>query len=150
MNFHAFISYSHIDKPLARKLHRALENFARPWIGSRRIRVFLDKTSLGADPALSKKLKAALDGSDWLILMASKAAASSPWVAMECRYWLETKQADRIIFVLLDGDILWDGNGKDFDWRATDVLPQVFACRQGEIPNYDEMPFYVDVRDTLN
>ena len=51
--YKAFISYSHAeDSALAAAVHTALHRFARPWYRLRAMRVFRDKTSMSANPAL--------------------------------------------------------------------------------------------------
>ena len=79
MRYAAFISYSHAaDGALAPKLQQALHNFAKPWYQRRALRVFRDKTSLAANPALWPAIEAALGDSLWFLYMASPQAAQSP------------------------------------------------------------------------
>ena len=74
----AFISYSHAaDGKLAPALQRALHDFAKPWYQLRALRVFRDKTSLAANPALWQAIESALGDSVWFLYMASPMAAQS-------------------------------------------------------------------------
>lgn len=94
--YRAFLSYAHRDEAAARALHRALEGYRVPsrLVGQdtclgpapRRLgRVFRDRDELSAVGQLSDVLKAALADSQFLIVVASKAAAASKWVNEEVR-----------------------------------------------------------------
>ncbi len=52
---------------------------------------------------------AALDESEWFVLLASSESARSPWVNREIEHWLETKSAERILSVVTEGTWVWDG-----------------------------------------
>lgn len=121
--YRAFISYSHArDQPLAAALARALERFARPWWKLRAMRVFVDQHSLGANAALWKTIERALGASEWLLLLASPAAAASPWVCQEVAWWLAHRSPERILIALTDGGIVWQGQA--FDAARSDALPE--------------------------
>jgi tetratricopeptide (TPR) repeat protein len=92
--YRAFISYSHADKAIARKLHRQLEGYAMPKrlvggtgsrgnIPARLTPIFRDIDELPASDDLSAEIKAALAASDALIVLCSPAAFQSEWVARE-------------------------------------------------------------------
>jgi hypothetical protein len=93
--YDAFISYSHAqDRLIADALQREMQRFGVPWyrhrplppgspaqVGSLRpLLVFRDITNLAATPGLWPDIERALGMSEWFILMASPAAARSPWV----------------------------------------------------------------------
>ena len=90
-----------------RRLQAGLQRFAKPWWRRRAVRIFRDKTSLAANPELWSSITKAMDRSDWFILLLSPEAAASEWVNREIDYWLETKQASRIIPVVTDGAFSW-------------------------------------------
>ena len=95
-DYDGFISYSHaVDGRLAPALQRGLHRFAKPWYRLRALRVFRDETSLSATPELWPSIVEALDGSRWLILLASPEAAESPWVNDEVAHWCATDVATR-------------------------------------------------------
>src|SRR3954469_886351 len=90
--YDAFISYSRaVDGKLAPALQRGLQRFAKPWYRMRALRVFRDDASLSASPDLWGSIQQALDGSRYFILLASPAAAQSPWVAKEAEHWIEQR-----------------------------------------------------------
>ncbi|HEY7564221.1 MAG TPA: toll/interleukin-1 receptor domain-containing protein, partial [Acidimicrobiia bacterium] len=109
VRFDGFISYSHTaDELLAPRLQAALQTFAKPWWKRRALRVFRDESSLSANPHLWSSISAALDASDWFILLTSPEAASSIWVDREVAYWREHKDPEKILPVLTDGTLAWD------------------------------------------
>ena len=68
----AFLSYSRaVDGQLAPRLQQALQRFAKPWYRRRAVRVFRDDANLSANPGLWSSIQAALDGSEYFILLAS-------------------------------------------------------------------------------
>lgn len=92
--YRAFISYSHSDRSCADWLHRALEAYRLPArlvgtetllgpVPARLAPVFRDRDELPASGDLSAELRAALDRSAALVLIASPAAARSRWVNEE-------------------------------------------------------------------
>ena len=128
--YDAFISYSRDpDGAIARELQYALQHVARGWLQRRSMRVFLDKTAMPVGGALWESLQAALDDSRYLVLIASPASASRPWVSREVAYWISDQaRLDDLVIVLADGKIRWDDQLGDFDWSLPDnALPAVLA-----------------------
>ena len=85
--YKAFISYSHADADAARWLHRRLEGFVMPKrlvgrpgtrgpISPRLVPIFKDREDLPAAHDLTGEVRAALDASDCLIVLATPAAAA--------------------------------------------------------------------------
>ena len=139
--YQAFLSYSHeSDAPLAASLHNSLSRLAKPWYRLRSMRIFLDKTSLAANPALWESIENALGQSEHFLLLASPASAASPWVHQEVEWWLHNRSAQTLILCLTAGDILWDRGAGDFDWQNTTALPQSL---KGAFP---AEPLYADFR----
>ncbi len=95
--YRAFISYSHQEQDLARRLHARLETFVIPGdvasalAGQALGAVFLDEAVLGAAHDLSNTIRHALDNADALVLLASPAAAKSRWVNEEVIYFRAQK-----------------------------------------------------------
>jgi WD40 repeat protein len=139
--YKAFMSYSHAaDDRLAPALQSALHRFGKPWYRLRIFSVFRDKASLSANPALWPAIEAALSQSEYFILLASPAAAQSPWVEREVRWWLDSRSTKQLLLVQTDGEIAWDQATGDFDWtRSTCVPPALRGTFESE-------PLYVDVR----
>ena len=148
--YHAFISYSHPQDDVAAALQREVRRFGVPWYshataplhgptGTRRpLRIFRYVTDVAVAPALWPRILVALSRSQWFILVASPAAAQSPWVRLELDWWLAHRSAQRILIALADGRIVW--GDRDFDWAATDALPPTLAGV------YPQEPAWVDLR----
>ncbi|MBR0279188.1 MAG: SEL1-like repeat protein, partial [Synergistaceae bacterium] len=111
--YYAFISYSHNDKKIAKKLHVWLEHYNLPSkvIGShpdlpKKLRpVFIDESDLvDKKGSLSEALKGYLNESQYLILICSPSSAKSPYVNDEVDYFMnELERGDRIIPLIVDG-----------------------------------------------
>ena len=134
--YDGFVSYSHAaDDLLAPRLQAGLQRFAKPWWKRRALRIFRDESSLSANPHLWSSITDALDESGWFVLLLSPEAAESEWVNQEIEYWLEHKDADRIIPVLTDGNFAWTSAG-----IAGDAVP---ATLHGA---FSDEPRWVDLR----
>lgn len=141
MIYKAFLSYSHAaDGQLAPAVQKALHGLAKPLFQLRAVRVFRDKSSLSANPALWPAIERALSESEFFLLLASPQAAASPWVIREIQWWLTNRSVDKILVLLTEGEIAWDTSANDFDWTKVTALPRIFG---GWFP--DE-PLYVDLR----
>ena len=139
VRFDGFISYSHTaDELLAPRLQAALQTFAKPWWKRRAVRVFRDQSSLSANPHLWSSITAALDASDWFILLSSPEAAASSWVDREVAYWKDHKDPERILPVLTDGTLTWDDASGRLDPHSS-VPPSLLDAFTGE-------PRWVDLR----
>lgn len=139
--YQAFLSYSHeSDAPLAAALHSSLGRLAKPWYRLRSMRIFLDKTSLSANPALWQSIENALGQSEHFLLLASPASAASRWVHQEVEWWLHNRSVETLVLCLSAGDILWDQGAGDFDWQKTTALP---PSLKGAFP---AEPLYADFR----
>ena len=140
-DYQAFLSYSHAaDARLAPALQRGLQRVAKPWYRRSRVKVFLDATSLSANAALWPEIERQLARCAWFVLMASPAAAASPWVGREIAWWLQHRGPDRLLIVLSDGELAWDARRGDFDWTRSTALPT------GLRGAYASEPLYVDLR----
>jgi len=141
LKYDAFLSYSHAaDGMLAPSLQAGLQAFARPWNRLRAIRVFRDKTGLAVTPSLWPAITAALDASEYFVLLASPRAVESDWVHQEVTYWLQHREAARILIVVTDGQIAWDPAANDFDWTVTTCVPEVIRTK------VTEQPLWLDLR----
>ncbi len=116
MRYWAFLSYSRQDEQWARALHSRLEGYriprpARPvavppGLPNERLRpIFRDKDELAASSDLGASLRAALDASRFLIVLASRSSAASAWVNAEVRHFIDTGRAADILVVVIDGEI---------------------------------------------
>lgn len=113
--YRAFISYSHRDKDLAQRLHRAVESYRIPAklvgrvtaVGEtpRRLRpIFRDREELPASGDLSAELSAALRQSQFLVVICSPAAAASRWVNEEILQFKRVHGDARVLAVVADGE----------------------------------------------
>jgi hypothetical protein len=124
LKYNAFVSYSHdSDARLASSLQSSLSRFAKPWYRLRTMRIFQDKNSLSANPALWESIEQALGQTEYFLLLASPASAKSVWVHKEVEWWLQNRSVNKLIVGLTDGNIAWDNGAGDFDWNVTTALP---------------------------
>ncbi len=141
--YDAFISYNHAaDGQLAVALKRDLQRFAKKWYARRAMRVFLDRESLEATASLGDALDDKLRGARYLILLASRESAQSPWCDHEAQFWLRERGPDSLLLVLTDAesDVRWDWDNDRFDPEASTALPPAL------IDGYPEQPLYTDLR----
>jgi hypothetical protein len=73
-----FLSHSHQDKRAARRLARELRPYGLP--------IWVDEAELRLGAELSVTLRAQIEESDVLVVVASAASAASTWVALEVRH----------------------------------------------------------------
>lgn len=110
----AFISYRHkkYDSFLASVLHSRIEQYLVPkelqqeGCPKRLGRVFRDKEELAAAPDLTKEICQALDASENLIVLCTKAttAEDSHWVAREIAYFRKHHPDRKVFAVLAQGE----------------------------------------------
>lgn len=154
--YDAFISYSHrADQTLAPRLQRGLERMAKPLLKLKAVDIFRDGTGLGAGGELWPDIARPMDGSEYLILLCSVAAATvapdkPDWVGREITRWRANKGVDRIILVLTDGPtarsgddaqggLKWDEKAGDFDRAGSPSLhPSLFGA-------FPREPFFIDL-----
>lgn len=112
--YRAFLSYSHRDKAWGEWLHRALENYVigRDLVGRStpvgpvppRLRpIFRDREDFSAGPSLAAQTIAALEASQFLIVVCSPNAAKSEYVNEEVRRFKVLGRSDYIIPVIVAG-----------------------------------------------
>jgi tetratricopeptide (TPR) repeat protein len=94
LRYWAFLSYSHHDKLVARRLQRQLETYRLPRrlvgretaegpVPARASPVFRDRDELHAGADLKASVQEALSRSRWLIVVCTPDSARSPWVNRE-------------------------------------------------------------------
>jgi hypothetical protein len=103
------------------------------------MRVFRDETNLSVSPGLWSSIEAALGSSEYFILLISPDAAISKWISNEVEYWISHRSPDTMLFILTDGDIVWDAERGDFDWTLS-AVPKILKAV------YREEPLWVDLR----
>ena len=110
--YKAFISYRHTppDEEIAKKLHTAIETYSVPKdirekLGiSKMGRVFRDQEELPLSQDLGGDIRAALENSEWLIVICSPRYLESKWCNAELDYFIELGKRDHILAVLADGE----------------------------------------------
>jgi eukaryotic-like serine/threonine-protein kinase len=113
--YRAFLSYSHRDKRWGEWLHRDLETYAigKDLIGRataagsvpKMLRpIFRDREDFSAGPSLAAQTIAALEASQFLIVVCSPNAAKSEYVNEEVRRFKALGRSDSIIPVIVGGN----------------------------------------------
>jgi eukaryotic-like serine/threonine-protein kinase len=113
--YYAFLSYSHRDKELADWLHRELERFRVPHslagkltangVVPRRLSpVFRDQQDLSAGGDLAEEIKAALAASQFLVVLCSPTAATSPWTNQEIESFKRTRPEGCVLAAVAAGE----------------------------------------------
>ena len=113
--YRAFISYSHRDTPWARWLHNALERYRidRDLIGRespaglvpKTLRpIFRDRDEFSAGHSLTEQSLAALNASQFLVVLCSPNAARSKYVNEEVRYFKAKRGGSRVIPIIVGGE----------------------------------------------
>lgn len=112
--YRAFISYSHVDEKVARRLQRWLETYRIPArlvgrttaqgaVPHRLSPIFRDRTELPASTSLANAVKAAIAESASLIVLCSPDAAQSRWVGEEIAYFRAMHPDRPVLAALLRG-----------------------------------------------
>lgn len=113
--YKAFLSHSHRDKAWGEWLHRALENYKidKELIGRetsvgpvpKTLRpIFRDRDDFSAGPSLSRQTSAALEASQFLVVICSPNAAKSRYVNEEIHCFRTMGRAERVIPIIVDGE----------------------------------------------
>ena len=109
--YYAFISYSHKDKEIAKKLQKFLQSWhlpsklqkSYPELPKKLSPVFIDESNLvgiGLQEALQKNL----DASNYLIVICSPNSAESKYVNQEVAHFIEIGRKAHIIPLIVDGE----------------------------------------------
>lgn len=109
--YYAFISYSHADKKIAKKLQRKLEHYHlpaalqknNPDLPKKLSPIFIDDSDLVGKGNLKTALQENLDRSNYLIVICSPNSAKSEYVNDEVNYFIKLGRSDHIIPFIVDG-----------------------------------------------
>ena len=112
MRYTAFISYRRTDRDLAvaKEVQQSLERFRVPGAirragGKERIgRIFRDQSEMEITSDLSAQLMAALEASDYLIVICSEKYSQSPWCLQELETFVKMRGREKVLCVLSEGD----------------------------------------------
>lgn len=141
MKYLTFISYRHeaLSRLHAESLEAAIKSYAKP-IWQPPAPVFRDERVLRPGDNLPGSIRRALEGSSFLIYLASPGAATSWWVCDELRIWCdELGRADRLLIVHIAGRISLDDQNREIKWEETDALPTVLQ------PHIQSIPIWTDL-----
>ncbi|MBR4195750.1 MAG: toll/interleukin-1 receptor domain-containing protein [Synergistaceae bacterium] len=109
--YYAFISYSHKDQKIAKKLHKHLEHYhlpsalrkSNPNLPKKLSPVFIDESDLVARGTLWTGIQANLDRSNYIILICSPSSAKSQYVNDEVKYFIDSGRINHIIPLIVEG-----------------------------------------------
>ena len=159
-DYWAFISYSQIDDPWAKWLHRSLERYQVPknlvgrqverghTVPKRVYPVFRDRDELPTAAHFTHMLETALRNSKYLIVICSPAAVGSRWVNEEIRYFKKIGREDRILYLIVDGEPCASDGRPGFS-AEDECFPETARFRvdeNGEITGERTEPIAADVR----
>ena len=152
IRYRAFLSYSHRDSKWGRWLHRALERtrVSGDLVGRQTpigavppsLRpIFLDREDYSAGASLSEATRAALEASQFLIVLCSPNAAASRYVNEEIRLFKAMGRGQRILPVIIEGE---PGD------PVRECFPRALRYRlgpDGGLSEETEEPIAADARD---
>src|SRR5204862_3635805 len=80
-----------------------------------------------------------LDDSEFLVLLASPAAAQSTWVVREVEHWRARRGVNGLLLVVTDGEVVWDEAVGDFSGTLTTALPEALRGLFAQEPRFVDM-----------
>jgi hypothetical protein len=86
-----FLSYSHLDKRVARRVVRQLTAHG--------VKVWLDERELRVPATLTSSIRAQIEGADALLVIASRASADSSWVGQEIDFAKQHRKSVIPLFI---------------------------------------------------
>jgi tetratricopeptide (TPR) repeat protein len=155
VRYWAFLSYSHRDRRVAERLHRALETYRIPprlvgrsgplgSVPARLTPIFRDRDELAASQQLGAAVEAALAASGAMIVLCSRASARSRWVDAEVVAFERNHPGRPLLCVLIDGEPQSSG---DPATAGNECLPPTLRARFGSAVGVaDTAPVAVDLR----
>ena len=131
--YRAFISYAHRDEAFVSRVHNRLEQFVIPrgtpgGSASRRLgRIFRDRDELASGGSLPQRITAALESSEYLIVVCSEASMASRWVNREIAAFVACHGPDKVLPLVADsvpaGEVPLPEAMADGDYVAADARP---------------------------
>jgi WD40 repeat protein len=114
MRYRAFFSYSRADDRVANWLHRQLDSYRTPKsltgtdgmfgpVPEKLFPIFRDRTDMSGGGQLSERIERALTNSEALVVLCSRASASSEWVNAEVETFIRLGRQIRIFPVIAAG-----------------------------------------------
>ncbi len=147
--YHAFISYSHKDKPYASAIQKSIETLGVPFYKRWQpdVNVFRDERKIPLAGNLTEQIIIGLKESEYLIVIASKNSANSNWVREEIHKWHNLNKDENgfitnFNFILTDDVIEWDYLNHDFNKLTTTALPSFDKKIFKELPLWANLQHY--------
>jgi tetratricopeptide (TPR) repeat protein len=151
-----FLSYSHDDRRVAERMHKALEAYRVPArlvglegpfgpVPARLLPIFRDRDDLNAGGRLGPEVERALAVSRSLIVLCTPAAAASAWVDAEIAAFIRLHEDGPLFCVILAGEPLAPMHGQD---PSCECLPASARARFSADAGFDHStPVAVDLRE---
>ena len=150
-----FLSYSHDDRRVAERMHKALEAYRIPArlvgldgpfgpVPPRLSPIFRDRDDLNAGGRLGPEVEHALAVSRSLIVLCTPSAASSPWVEAEAAAFIRLHQDGPLFCVIVAGEPL----ASQGEGVSCECLPPAARVRFSAEAGLDfNTPIAVDLRE---
>jgi TIR domain len=141
-----FISYSHSDKDVARRLVRELT--------PRGVKVWLDERELRVGTALTSSIRRHIQSAETLLVVASAASANSEWVGQEIEFAKENGKTIIPLFVeavskhpRFKEHLGLDGTGlQEFAHLIRGLIRDLYESADREMPAFDPVRLEVELR----
>ena len=146
--YRIFISYHHRSSgKAALALERALRRYAKPLFRPP-MRVFRDEGQIAAGQSLKETIKSALEKSEYLVYIATREAADSPYVSEELDIWCRLlERQDRLIIVWQEGNLADDPDSNSLLWEHTNVIPHGLKAYIAGIPIWVDLTWATSDED---
>ncbi len=155
--YRAFISYSHRDKAIATRIHRAVESYRVPsklvgtttavgLVPRRLTPVFRDRDELPASADLGGELSEALRRSMFLIVVCTPASAKSHWVDQEVLQFKQMHGDARVLAVIAGGTPYASSTRGREDEECFPKSLRFHLGPDGELSDIPAEPIAADIR----
>lgn len=152
--YRAFISYSRIDREVAKKLQRLLEYYVLPATlravsagVTRDARpltpCFRDEDELVPGQDLPDRIRSGLEASEYLVVVCSKSSAKSEWVDKEIIDFCRLGREKNILAVVIDGE-------PNALQKSEEALPSALRFKidsEGRLTEQPAEPLWIDWRE---
>jgi hypothetical protein len=154
-SYRAFISYSRVDREVAKKLQRLLEYYVLPATlravsagVTREARpltpCFRDEDELVPGQDLPDRIRRGLESSEYLVVVCSKSSAKSEWVEKEIIDFCRLGRTKNILAVVIDGE-------PNAAQESEESLPRALRFKidsEGELTGQPAEPLWIDWRES--
>jgi tetratricopeptide (TPR) repeat protein len=148
--YKAFISYSWADRAWGEWLHRTLETYRAPKgvaDGQTLHPIFKDREEEAAGGSVGAAIEAALEASEFLIVICSPRSAKSTWVNREVAWFKTHKDKGRVLALIVDGE---PGAGTTPGREGEECFPKTLTMKVGAdlqpTEEWEDAPLAADAR----